>query len=189
MAQVIEEAEDLGSSSGSDDSGDESAANEVPVASNSYFMCLVCMNTGRSPQVSYCGHHFCDECIRTWIQTRKRCPYCQAFVGKNTLIPINNEPSIDEETVRERRAFVPQEFHYETEKAVLPEIGMFQRGNIVYPLGRQPRFKPLPPQMLKKAPKYPIRRVVLAPNLLQRGMTMIILSFLYVMFLNSVLKD
>ncbi|XP_020811303.1 E3 ubiquitin-protein ligase RNF185 [Drosophila serrata] len=190
MAQVAEGAEDLGcGGSGSDDSGDENATDEVSSTSNIYFTCMVCMTTGRSAHVSHCGHHFCDKCIRRWMHTRNRCPYCQAFVGKHTLIPINMEPTVDSQIVSERRRRLPQENEYRKIRAILPEIGMFQRGYVEYPMGRRPRFKPLPPQMLKDAPKLPIRCVFMAPNLFQRAVTIIILAFLLAMFQNTYEKE
>uniref|UniRef100_A1A749 RING-type E3 ubiquitin transferase n=1 Tax=Drosophila melanogaster TaxID=7227 RepID=A1A749_DROME len=66
---------------------------------NSYYTCLVCMQTAESPRVSFCGHHFCSQCIYNWIRSQKyqaKCPYCQSLIGENTLITI---------TMRRRRTY------------------------------------------------------------------------------------
>lgn len=60
---------------------------------NSYYTCLVCMQTAESPRVSFCGHHFCSQCIYNWIRSQKyqaKCPYCQSLIGENTLITIRH---------------------------------------------------------------------------------------------------
>eukprot|EP01135_Chromosphaera_perkinsii_P001243 Nk52_evm16s163 gene=Nk52_evmTU16s163 len=53
--------------------------------------CSLCDNIYRDPLTTGCGHHFCEECIYSFIETDSQCPTCKAFVypkyvKKNTLL-------------------------------------------------------------------------------------------------------
>jgi len=39
------------------------------------FVCAICTDILENPvEISGCEHHFCDSCIRRWIQNREECP-------------------------------------------------------------------------------------------------------------------
>eukprot|EP00286_Rhodomonas_abbreviata_P015052 CAMPEP_0181317742 /NCGR_PEP_ID=MMETSP1101-20121128/16632_1 /TAXON_ID=46948 /ORGANISM="Rhodomonas abbreviata, Strain Caron Lab Isolate" /LENGTH=226 /DNA_ID=CAMNT_0023425159 /DNA_START=24 /DNA_END=701 /DNA_ORIENTATION=- len=40
--------------------------------------CPICLNPVTKPSLTKCGHLFCDGCIRSWLESNKRCPHCRA---------------------------------------------------------------------------------------------------------------
>ena len=58
--------------------------------------CLICLRTFNSPVAARCGHVYCWECIKAWLQSKDKqeCPNCRApidvdndltslFIGNN----------------------------------------------------------------------------------------------------------
>ncbi|XP_032593052.1 E3 ubiquitin ligase rnf-5 [Drosophila grimshawi] len=90
------------SDSENEDLGDSSEADsDCP-----FYKCLVCRCTARNPQVTFCGHIYCGNCIKEWINSQNllgKCPYCNSLVGFNTVIPINSIGSRSCKSVDEHR--------------------------------------------------------------------------------------
>ncbi|XP_044250232.1 E3 ubiquitin-protein ligase RNF125 [Drosophila takahashii] len=184
MEQVL--LEDNSKQRGSSDS------EELLRDSANYFTCLICMRIARTPRVSFCGHHFCAWCIRNWMKTKgakAKCPYCLSRIGENTLITVRHSKSLERSvscrTIDEHRRRMLMSGDYIRELAILPEAGMFLRGYIEYPPTPMPRIKPLPPQMLRQVSLNPTRRHFLSPTVFQRGITFIIVLFLFVIYQNT----
>ncbi|XP_016034897.2 uncharacterized protein LOC27207363, partial [Drosophila simulans] len=159
---------------------------------NSYYVCLVCMQTAESPRVSFCGHHFCAKCIYNWIRRQKyqaKCPYCQSLIGDNTLITIRHaktkENVVSCKSFGELRRKMRMSNDCLSENIFLPEAGMFTRGYIKYPPDPMPRIKPLPPQLLQQWSRYPIVRIFLTPSLHQRFINFAIFLFMLAMYLHA----
>ncbi|XP_052836886.1 LOW QUALITY PROTEIN: uncharacterized protein LOC128252828 [Drosophila gunungcola] len=165
---------------------------EFPEDQHSYYSCLVCMRTARSPRVGFCGHHFCGMCIRNWMLTqgsRAKCPYCQARIGENTLITIRRSNSPDGRTCKsidDHRRRLNMSSGYVRELAILPAAGMFLRGHVEHPPEQLPRVKPLPPQMLRQCFRRPLRRTFMDHTLYKCAMTLLIMLFLFTMYQNVV---
>ncbi|XP_016969811.1 uncharacterized protein LOC108037693 [Drosophila rhopaloa] len=187
VRQVADKSNQKDTSEESCDSG------ELLKDQHSFYTCLVCMRTARSPRVGFCGHHFCGKCIRNWIRTqgsRAKCPYCQSRIGENTLITIRQtkitEPTKCCKSIEDHRRRLLMSSEYVRELAILPEAAMFLRGYIEYPPEPMPRIKPLPPQMLLQLSRRPMRRTFMDHTLHQRAMTFIILLFLFAMYQHGV---
>ena len=56
--------------------------------SNSQFQCSICLDTCQNPVVTQCGHMYCWECLREWLDQQKTCPMCHSQVTEETVIPI-----------------------------------------------------------------------------------------------------
>lgn len=52
---------------------------ETPTQNNNSESCVICLEAIPSPckAVVTCGHQFCLECIRGWVQTNRVCPLCK----------------------------------------------------------------------------------------------------------------
>ncbi|XP_017084440.2 LOW QUALITY PROTEIN: uncharacterized protein LOC108116871 [Drosophila eugracilis] len=157
----------------------------------SFYTCMVCMRSARKPRVSFCGHLFCTKCIRNWMKmkgSRAKCPYCQSRVGENTLVTVRYGRAFFSRTcrpLRHHRRRLNNNTNYIREWAILPEAAMFQRGYIDYSPEPMPRIRPLPPQMLYQLPCPPMRRRYMPHTFHQRGITFIIMVFLFVAYLNT----
>ena len=73
----------------------ETGAEHAPPQNNP-FECLICMDTAHNAVVTQCGHMYCWECLREWLQQQHTCPVCKSAVTPESVIPIYN--SSDGET-------------------------------------------------------------------------------------------
>eukprot|EP01026_Neomeris_dumetosa_P068115 TRINITY_DN66613_c0_g1_i2.p3 TRINITY_DN66613_c0_g1~~TRINITY_DN66613_c0_g1_i2.p3 ORF type:complete len:150 (-),score=11.94 TRINITY_DN66613_c0_g1_i2:591-1040(-) len=69
----------------------------------------MCLETGREPVVTLCGHLFCWSCLYQWMRTQQHvrsCPCCKSGIDVDKVIPIYTRGSVDEDPRRE--ALQPQ---------------------------------------------------------------------------------
>ena len=52
------------------------------------FQCSICLDTCQNPVVTQCGHMYCWECLREWLDHQKTCPMCHSQVSEENVIPI-----------------------------------------------------------------------------------------------------
>lgn len=58
--------------------------------------CAICIDDLTIPTVTACGHLFCNECIKMWLNTKKKCPLCKVdLTGKDLLVMNLNKPNND----------------------------------------------------------------------------------------------
>lgn len=51
---------------------------------NYNFECPICLGWLRNPVITICGHHFCQDCLYSWLDKKESlCPACQAPLKKN----------------------------------------------------------------------------------------------------------
>ena len=53
--------------------------------------CCICLDTVKEPVVTMCGHLFCKECIKQWIEAKRvnqSCPVCNSKISKDKLIRL-----------------------------------------------------------------------------------------------------
>jgi hypothetical protein len=43
--------------------------------------CSICLETPSNCQTK-CKHDFCYDCLNTWFQTNKTCPYCRSTISE-----------------------------------------------------------------------------------------------------------
>ena len=58
--------------------------------------CQVCSGVSKRPVASECGHIFCKECIKTWLNAAFTCPRCSAVVSSDSLMSMPFETTIHE---------------------------------------------------------------------------------------------
>jgi len=39
--------------------------------------CIICFNSYKKPTQIFCGHTFCNECIKNWSSQSDKCPICR----------------------------------------------------------------------------------------------------------------
>ncbi len=75
-----------------------------------YNECPICLNNARLPVATKCGHVFCWECIKNWVNVRRKmeCPICKNGINLNEVIKLyvgNNqarEGEVDDRPKQER---------------------------------------------------------------------------------------
>ncbi|KDQ19960.1 hypothetical protein BOTBODRAFT_51323 [Botryobasidium botryosum FD-172 SS1] len=48
------------------------------------FDCHICFETAKNPMVTSCGHLFCSDDLRQWLQMHPRCPVCAHPISLST---------------------------------------------------------------------------------------------------------
>ncbi len=58
--------------------------------SDNYNECPICLNNARLPIVTKCGHIFCWECIKGWVNTKGKleCPICKNGIKLEEVIKL-----------------------------------------------------------------------------------------------------
>ena len=62
----------------------------------SYNECPICLNNAHLPVVTNCGHVFCWDCIKNWVNIKGKmeCPSCKSGINLDKVIKLysgNNE--------------------------------------------------------------------------------------------------
>jgi hypothetical protein len=51
--------------------------------------CCICYDDWKNPSVlTTCGHVYCNECITSWLKTKKTCPTCNKESSQTNVIRI-----------------------------------------------------------------------------------------------------
>ena len=58
--------------------------------SETYNECPICLCNARLPVATKCGHIFCWECIKNWVNTKGRyeCPVCKSGIKLNEVVKL-----------------------------------------------------------------------------------------------------
>ena len=61
-----------------------------------YNQCPICLSNARLPVATRCGHIFCWECIKSWVNSKGKmeCPSCKSGFKLNEVVKLytgNNE--------------------------------------------------------------------------------------------------
>ena len=108
-----------------------------------YNECPICLGNARLPVVTRCGHIFCWECIKNWVQSRKKmdCPICKNGINLNEVIKLysgdneKKEGEVDDRPQQARTA--PQINKYYFINRIANSFGLFgtrpDNGNIPLP--------------------------------------------------------
>ena len=80
--------------------------------SGNYNECPICLANARLPIVTRCGHIFCWECIKNWVESKQKmeCPICKNGIKLNEVIKLysgdneKKEGEIDDRPQQERTA-------------------------------------------------------------------------------------
>ncbi|KAL9559238.1 hypothetical protein MBANPS3_000505 [Mucor bainieri] len=47
--------------------------------------CIICTGIFDDPNALHCGHSFCAQCIRSWLETSKTCPVCRVQIVRQPV--------------------------------------------------------------------------------------------------------
>ncbi len=55
-----------------------------------YIQCYICMDNCSGPVIATCGHTFCWQCLKLWLnnKTVHTCPVCKNGIDLNKIISI-----------------------------------------------------------------------------------------------------
>ena len=53
--------------------------------------CSICMSEIINPTLTKCGHLFCYECLKTWLNKKNKCPLCQGDLSGKELFVTNKK--------------------------------------------------------------------------------------------------
>lgn len=58
--------------------------------SEAYNECPICLSNARLPVATKCGHIFCWECIKSWVNVKGKleCPICKSGIKLNEVIKL-----------------------------------------------------------------------------------------------------
>ena len=51
----------------------------------------ICLESPTDAVTTYCGHLYCNECIKKWFETKKncpKCPVCKTAISRDKIIPL-----------------------------------------------------------------------------------------------------
>ena len=60
--------------------------------------CPICCERLKKPTLTYCGHIFCRDCIKTWLERKSKCPMCNRVLRQSELIRVyGNDGDFDDD--------------------------------------------------------------------------------------------
>ncbi|KAI9880421.1 MAG: hypothetical protein M1830_003461 [Pleopsidium flavum] len=54
--------------------------------------CVICQQSFEVGALTVCGHQFCKECMRLWLNEHRSCPICKKHLNRNDLHQITYKP-------------------------------------------------------------------------------------------------
>ena len=57
--------------------------------------CVICYDEFTDPVLTPCGHMFCGDCLKMWLETKKNCPTCKADLKGKELFLVNGNKKSD----------------------------------------------------------------------------------------------
>ena len=96
-----------------------------------YNECPICLSNAKLPVVTRCGHIFCWECIKTWVNVKQiqECPSCKSGIKLNEVIKLytgNNESKngeVDDRPQQER--IKPQYLDHNIFNRIANNLGLY----------------------------------------------------------------
>ena len=61
---------------------------DLPPLIEEELCCNICCGIFQKPVITPCGHAFCKDCLNTWFNHEKTCPFCRKIVDKICPPPI-----------------------------------------------------------------------------------------------------
>ncbi|KAG9011775.1 hypothetical protein FRB90_007105 [Tulasnella sp. 427] len=60
----------------------------TPAAEEPDFECRICQEPPTDPCVTRCGHLYCLNCLRQWLEFSPKCPTCKTLSSMHDVVPI-----------------------------------------------------------------------------------------------------